>query len=269
MRTLVFSILMIVLGITNLQAQVLNIHKTDGSVITIPLTTIDSITFVESGVAFDCGTSTVTDADSNVYSTVQVGSQCWMKENLKTTKYRNGTGITYPGSNNTNWQSNTTGAYAWYNNDIGYKPTYGALYNWYAVNNPAGLCPTGWHVPTDPQWTALTDYVSSQTAYRCNSNYNYIAKSVAATTNWNTTTNTCAIGNNLAANNATGFTALPGGLRYTSGQFNDISYYGFGWSSTEYSAPYAWVREMTYTNASVNRGYGYKSYGFSVRCLRD
>jgi uncharacterized protein (TIGR02145 family) len=192
-----------------------------------------------------------------------------MKQNLKTTKYRNGTNITYPGSNNTNWQNNTTGAYAWYNNDIAYKNTYGALYNWYAVTNTNNLCPTGWHLPTDAEWTTLTTYVSSQTTYLCNSNSAYIAKSLAATTNWTTYTGTCTIGNNLAANNATGFTALPGGNRGTDGSFYDLGGNGFWWSSSEGSASSAWLRSMFYGGASVTRVNYSKSNGFSVRCLKD
>jgi len=104
----------------------------------------------------------VTDIDGNVYRTVQIGNQVWMAENLKTTKYPDGTSISYPGADNTAWQNNTTGAYAWYNNDISWKDSYGALYNWHAVNSDKGLCPPGWHVPSDAEWTQLVDYVVSQ-----------------------------------------------------------------------------------------------------------
>ena len=228
----------------------------------------DQVT-ISFATGFVCGTSTVTDVDGNVYNTVQVGSQCWMKQNLKTTKYRNGTAITYPGSNNTNWQNNTTGAYAWYNNDIANKTTYGALYNWYAVTNTNNLCPTGWHVPTDAQWTALTDYVSSQSSYRCNTTATYIAKALAAKTNWSTSSNTCAVGNNLNANNATNFTALPGGYRNADGSFNNVSSNGNWWSSSQGGASYAWSRRLTYNLAQVNYDYNNRSYGFSVRCLKD
>jgi uncharacterized protein (TIGR02145 family) len=214
------------------------------------------------------GMPTVTDIDGNVYNTVKIGNQCWMKENLKTTKYRNGTTIENP-TGNTEWQNNTTGAYAWYNNDIGYKNTYGALYNWYAVDNSDGLCPTGWHVPTDAQWTALTTYVSSQPAYLCNSNTNYTAKALAAKTNWSSNSGTCTVGNNLNANNSTNFTALPGGYRSIGGLFNYVSYSGHWWSSTEYSAIGAWYRMMGYNYVNVGRSYDSKTHGYSVRCLKD
>jgi hypothetical protein len=92
------------------------------------------------------GMPTITDIDGNIYNTVQIGSQCWMKENLRTTKYNDGSDIEYPGSDNNSWQNNTIGAYAWCNNDISWKGSYGAYYNWHAVSNTNGLCPLGWHV---------------------------------------------------------------------------------------------------------------------------
>ncbi|MDZ7743914.1 MAG: FISUMP domain-containing protein [Bacteroidota bacterium] len=107
------------------------------------------------------GTPTVTDIDGNVYNTVLIGNQCWMKENLKTTTYRNGTEI--PNVTDANaWQILTTGAYVWYDNDISWKDSYGALYNWYTTIDPNGLCPAGWHVPTNDEWTDLTDYLSAE-----------------------------------------------------------------------------------------------------------
>ncbi len=104
---------------------------------------------------------TVTDIDGNVYQTVLINDRCWMAENLMTTKYQNGDAIAYPGTGNEQWESNVSGAYAWYDNDIDWKDSYGALYNWYAVNNPAGLCPEGWHVPTHDEWQALVNYTES------------------------------------------------------------------------------------------------------------
>jgi len=203
---------------------------------------------------WQCGTSTISDVEGNVYNTVQIGSQCWMKQNLKTTKYHNGTSIAYPGSNNTTWQNNTTGAYAWYNNDIAYKNTYGALYNWYAVNNSAGLCPAGWHVPTDAQWTALTTYLGGESVAGGK-------MKEAGTSHWNSP--------NTGATNSSGFSGLPGGFRNTNGYFSDVGYYGYFWSSSEYSTAYAWFRNLNYTNAYVGRTNYSKGLGFSVRCLRD
>ncbi len=117
MKKKLFTLLIIALAISGLHAQDLQIHKTDGTIITVSLNAIDSITFIDSGGDFVCGVSTVTDIDGNIYNTVLIGDQCWMKENLKTTQYRNGTTIENP-TGNSDWQNNTTGAYAWYHNDI-------------------------------------------------------------------------------------------------------------------------------------------------------
>jgi uncharacterized protein (TIGR02145 family) len=206
--------------------------------------------------------------DGVTYNTVQIGSQCWLKENLRTTKYNDGTSITYV-TDNATWTSTTSGAYCCYNNDTSNCDTYGALYNWYAVET-GKLCPSGWHVPSDAEWYTLTNYLSANSTYWCGSNSSYIAKSLASTTSWDSSTTTCAVGNNLSANNSTGFSALPGGYRRNSdGSFWYLSRYGYWWSSTEYDGSIAWNRGLRYTYATVYRGYGSKRNGFSVRCLRD
>ena len=216
---------------------------------------------------FTCGTSTVT-YDGVTYNTVQIGDQCWLKENLRTTKYNDGTSITNI-TNNSTWTSTTSGAYCCYDNNPSNCDTYGALYNWYAVNT-GKLCPSGWHVPSDAEWTTLTNYLSANSTYWCGSNSSYIAKSLASTTSWNSSTTTCAVGNNLSANNSTGFSALPGGYRYYSdGSFDGLGGCGYWWSSTEYDGSKAWNRNLAYSYAIVYRDNGSKRYGFSVRCLRD
>lgn len=216
---------------------------------------------------FQCGTSTVT-YDGVTYNTVQIGDQCWLKENLRTTKYNDGTSITNI-TNNSTWASTITGAYCCYSNSTSNCSTYGALYNWYAVNT-GKLCPSGWHVPSDAEWTTLTNYLSANSTYWCGSNSSYIAKSLASTTSWNSSTTTCAVGNDLSTNNSTGFSALPGGSRYPSdGSFSDLGYDGYWWSSTELDGSNAWCRDLYYNNADVLRYDDNKRYGFSVRCLRD
>ena len=161
-----------------------------------------------------------------------------------------------------------------YDNNTSNCDIYGGLYQWnemmqyVTTESTQGVCPTGWHIPSDTEWTTLTDYVKTQSGYWCNSNSNYIAKALAATTNWNTYNGTCSVGNNLSANNATGFSVLPGGYRLTNGSF-----YGQGsnaslWSSTELGSS-AWLRYLLYNDTDVSR-YGYnKDFGFSVRCVRD
>lgn len=194
-----------------------------------------------------------TDFDNNKYATVKIGTQIWMAENLKTTHYKNGTAITYPGTNNSAWESNTNGAYAWYNNDeVTYKNTYGALYNWYAVNTN-NLCPTGWHVPSDDEWTTLTTYLGGESI---------AGGKLKATTLWNSP--------NTGATNLTGFTAYPGGYRNEFGTYSYFGNYGYWLSSTPIVTSGAWNRTMFYNFIYVNRGYfGDKVYGLSVRCLKD
>ena len=192
---------------------------------------------------FTCGTSTVKDFDDNIYNTVQIGNQCWMKENLRTTHYADGTAIpigTYAFS---------SGAYRYYpNNDASLVPTYGYLYNWTATmngsasssTNPSGvqgICPAGWHVPSKAEWNQLTDFVSSQVQYSCNGNNLIIAKALASTTGWNTSSALCAIGNNSNTNNATGFSAFPTGYYFNGSHF-------FG------STAYFWSAEQNNDNNS-------------------
>lgn len=213
----------------------------------------------------------VTDYDGNSYDAVRIGSQVWMASNLRTTKYADGTSISQGSS------TSTTVAYWYYpDNDASNKTTYGLLYNWTAVMqnsssssaNPSGvqgICPTGWHVPSDAEWTQLTDYVS-KSEYVCGSD-NTIAKALAGTTGWSSSTDTYAVGNTPSQNNSTGFSALPAG--YYNG-----SYYGFGhyadfWSATEDSSANAYYRYLGYDCADVLRGGYYKFDGFSVRCVRD
>ena len=234
----------------------------------------EQVSFTTFGNGQPCpGAATVTDVDNNTYNTVRIGQQCWMKENLKTTHYADGTSIPLGSS------SNTTTAYRYYpNNDSSNVSTYGYLYNWLAVMynsassdaNPSGvqgICPTGWHVPSDAEWTQLTDYVSSQSEYVCGSNNTYIAKAFASTTGWSSSSNTCAVSNNLSANNATGFSAVP------AGYYSDI-YYSFGhlayiWSATQYGSANAYCRDLGSAYAKVFRDYSTTDHGHSVRCLSD
>ncbi len=205
-----------------------------------------------------------TDADGNNYTTVTIGTQTWMAENLKTTKYKDGTAIPLV-TDNTAWAALSTPAYCWYNNDATtYKNKYGALYNWYTVNT-VKLAPVGWHVPTDAEWTTLTNYVTANLGTSLN-----VAKALAAATDWTIYSTTGAIGCGLTLNNSTGFSALPGGSRYNyGGTFGGVGYYGYWWSSTEYGTSYAWYRYMCCDYSDVGRNDGYETGGFSVRCLRD
>jgi Fibrobacter succinogenes major domain (Fib_succ_major). len=207
----------------------------------------------------DGQTGTVTDIEGNIYNTVTIGTQTWMAENLKTTKYNDGT--TIPNVTDwTAWAALTTPSYCWYNNDATtYKATYGALYNWYTVNSTSNggknVCPTSWHVPTDAEWTTLTTYLGGE--------------SVAGGKLKETGTAHYWISPNIGATNETGFTALPGGYRYYSGAYSSIGSYGLWWSSTETSSTSAWGRHMHYAYSDVLRTNFNKPSGFSVRCSRD
>jgi uncharacterized protein (TIGR02145 family)/uncharacterized repeat protein (TIGR02543 family) len=222
--------------------------------------------FVEEQVGFTCGDPLIDNRDGQSYETVQIGEQCWMAENLNIGIRINGS------SNQTN--NGTIEKYCLNNLDANCN-NYGGLYQWdemmqYSTTaGVQGICPSGWHVPTDGEWTALTNYVSNQPEYICNNNASYISKALAATTNWIISVQTCAVGNNLSANNASKFTALPGCYRYGSGSYSETGSSGFWWSSSEESATDAWYRFMGYVYAVIYQTPGDKDWGFSVRCLRD
>jgi uncharacterized protein (TIGR02145 family) len=197
----------------------------------------------------------VTDADGNVYKTIQIGTQTWMAENLKTTKYRNGDPI----SNLTaagDWSASTSGAYCWYNNDITNKATYGALYNLYAVKDSRSIAPAGWHVPTSNEVVTLMTYLESM---------NDLGGSFTAGGKLKKTGVTHWASPNAVATNESGFTALPGGIRSGS-SFYDIekrSYY-----SLFPPAPYSdlfWT--MSYNDGGLSMDSA--GDGFSVRCIKD
>jgi len=199
--------------------------------------------------------NTITDYDGNVYQTVVIGNQEWMAENLSTTKYNNGTAIPNV-IDNTAWSNLTTPSYCWYNNDsTTYANTYGALYNWYSVET-GNLCPAGWHVPSDADWTILTDFLGGEEVAGGK------LKEIG-TKHWNDP--------NTGATNESGFTALPGSHRYEYGSYLYIGDYGMWWSSTENSEDYAWYRVLYKDYSYISRD-GYetgKKAGFSVRCLQD
>jgi uncharacterized protein (TIGR02145 family) len=207
----------------------------------------------------------VLDYDGNVYHSITIGLQTWMVENLKTTSYIDGSPISNV-TDNIAWSKLRTPAYCWYNNDISNKTTYGALYNWYAINT-GKLAPTGWHVATIVEWTTLTSYISSHLGNSLNT-----SKAFAATTNWSTFSSAGTIGCDLNNNNSSGFSALPGGDRnqYDNGTFNNLGYYGSWWSGTESSLYLANIFGLYYNNNLVSYSdRTSKSNGYSVRCVKD
>lgn len=209
----------------------------------------------------------VTDIDGNVYHTIRIGTQTWMVENLKTTRYRNGDliGTTTPATKDIS--SESTPKYQWaYNGDEANAKKYGRLYTWYTVSDSRNIAPMGWHVPTDAEWTTLENYLNP---YEGSSIINVIAKSLAATSDWTISTSISAIGNDLTKNNRSGMSCLPGGCRNNNGTFQLFGNIGYWWSSTEGSAKGAWDRYLFYEYSFVIRKYYDKQYGFSVRCVLD
>ena len=193
---------------------------------------------------------TLSDADGNTYSTIIIGTQIWMAENLKTTKYNDNTSISNV-TDDAAWVALTSPAYCWYNNDAAtYKAPYGALYNWYTVNT-GKLCPTGWHVPSEPEFRVFD-------AYLCSVNAAGKVKE-AGTTHWNTP--------NAGATNETGWTGLPGGMRYSV--FDLVGNWGCYQSTMDYSATHSGFM-ILYNDQNYMDGDWYKKQcGFSVRCLKD
>jgi uncharacterized protein (TIGR02145 family) len=216
------------------------------------------------------GTYKLADIDGNQYNVIKIGTNIWMKENLKTTKYNDGSPIDYPGNDFSAWTNNTTGAYAWYNNDEAtYKGTYGALYNWFAAKNDK-LCPTGWHVPTDAELTTLQDYlIANGFNYDGTIIGNKIAKSLASTTGWTSSTSQGAPGNTdyPAFRNKSGFAALPGGYR-SSADYAHLGQEFHLWSSTTSMGSH-WNIVIFCNFYGVNRRSDSPYFGYSVRCLKD
>jgi uncharacterized protein (TIGR02145 family) len=196
---------------------------------------------------------TMTDQDGNVYKTVTIGNQTWMAENLRTTKYNDGTAIPLV-TDLSEWSDLSTGAYCNYDNtnNTDTIATFGRLYNWYAVNT-GKLAPKGWHVPTDADWTTLTTYLGG--------------KSVSGS-KLKETGNTHWGYPYTGATNETGFTALPGGYRDCD-NFYDVGYKSCWWSATEYVSDKAWFWHVHYNYGLVYRTNYYKEVGSSVRCVRN
>jgi len=200
----------------------------------------------------------ITDVEGNSYKTVTIGTQTWMAENLKVSKYSDGTTIPTE-TDNTQWSNLTTGAWAYYNNDIANNTKFGKLYNWYAlsktINGNKNVCPTGWHVPTGNEWTVLTDYLGGFDVAGGK------MKEVDVT-NW--------IIPNTGATNSSFFTGLPGGRRHPfDGLYVDLNLVGYWWSSSEYNLVYGVAFKLRNNEEGALVYNAGKQNGLSVRCLRD
>ncbi len=207
---------------------------------------------------------TVTDIDGNIYTTVTIGEQEWLRENLKTTRYNDGTPI--PNITDiTEWRHIDAPAYVWQNNDISNKDIYGALYNWWAVGSREDLCPAGWLVATENDWQTLERYIGMSpeqiqgTAMRGNNEGGKLKE--AGTQNW--------VNPNEGASNEFDFTVVPGGRRESDGNFLGLNSGGTIWTSTGTSFTCAYYRHFATGSAQIGRNpNGEKKFGLSVRCIK-
>jgi uncharacterized protein (TIGR02145 family) len=204
----------------------------------------------------DTKVNELTDGDGNIYTSVTIGTQVWLKENLRTTRYRNGDiiGTTTPATLDIRGES--TPAYQWvYSGNEANIATYGRLYTWYAITDSRGLCPEGWHIPGDNEWGALATFLGGED----------IAGGKlkeTGTTHW--------MSPNTGADNITGFTAVPGGFRNSDGTFSDMTLTCTMWSSSAYDIEFPYLCDLYAIAGYLNRYYGYgKSFGFAVRCVKN
>jgi len=213
----------------------------------------------------------VKDADNNYYSSVEIGSQVWLGENLRTTKYSDGTAISNVTADES-WNNLTTDAYCWYKNDASsYKDAYGAMYNWFAVNTQK-LCPAGWHVPSDSEWHTLALAIDPDATMEGTESLLGGKLKETGTIHWTSP--------NTGATNESGFTGLPGGNREDNiaggydpaSNFEALGIGGCWWTSTEYNSDIAWYRNLGYNTPALSRLAGTnqsKKYGYSVRCVKN
>jgi uncharacterized protein (TIGR02145 family) len=239
----------------------------------VPVWGTDATTFP----AFSpCG-APISDIDGNVYNTVLIGAQCWTKENLRVRRYNNGTSIPFDatggsggsGGSSSTWSNLTIGAHTIYANDSTTTPSnrtkYGYLYNWYAAKgiyttgtmtstDTLNICPEGWHVPTDADWTTLTTELGGESVAGGK------MKSIG-TAYWSS--------QSAGTDNSSGFSALPGGYRIKDGSFNNLRNSAVFWRATEDNANNAWSSRLEYNSNNVSRNSYEKQYGASIRCLKD
>ncbi len=266
MKTLIQIFIIMFIGVSSYAQTYMEIRKTDSSLISIPISEIDSI-YYDTISTFTCGDQ-ISDIDGNTYGTVQIGNQCWITENLRVTHYPNGDSIPNI-TDNAQWGSlhdnNSDDAFCIYDNDTN-NVFYGALYTWASAmgdnavssntypSNVQGVCPDGWHMPSDTEWVALINYLGGDT----------IAGGKMKSTGVTYWTNP-----NTGATNSSGFSSLPNGYRKYDGSFNFLGTNVFWWSATESTSGHASSYNNSYSNDNVTTYSSSKSDGLSVRCVKD
>lgn len=219
-------------------------------------------------------TGTITDVEGNIYNTVTIGTQVWMAENLKATKYRNGDliGTTIPASLDISGESSPKYQWAYSGNETN-VPTYGRLYTWYTITDSRNVCPLNWHVSTDNEWIVLENYlITNGYNYDGSTTGNKIAKALSSTTLWNSSTIEGSVGNldYVAYRNKSGFTALPSGVRYPNGAYYNLGSSGEYQTATASSPAYNWYRAVNSQSIAIDRyGATGKSFAWAVRCVKD
>lgn len=198
-------------------------------------------------------TTTTTFCPNCIEHDVIIGTQTWTGCNLNVDKYANGDTIPQV-TDPTEWENLTTGAWCYYQNNTANGPIYGKLYNWYAVNDPRGLAPIGYHIPSNAEWTTLIDYLGGQSVAGGK------LKEIGFC-HWQSP--------NTGADDNSGFTGLPGGFRYYYGTFFNLGYLGYWWSSSEANLTTAWSYVVYHYTADIGTSNVYKTFGFSVRLVKD
>jgi uncharacterized protein (TIGR02145 family) len=204
---------------------------------------------------------TISDIEGNVYQTVKIGNQLWMAENLRTSRFNDSTAIQKV-EDCVWWESLKNPGFCWYDNNPEINMNiYGALYNWYTVNS-GKLCPSGWHVPTDNDWKILEKYLGMTQAEADASDWRGegLAYKMKSTTDWN----------NLSyGDNSSGFSGLPGGMRWLGCGFDNIKDMGCWWSATEHGEGEVWYRSLSSNTFTIGRPSAFKNWGLSVRCIKN
>jgi len=262
MKQFLITVIMILSVVAQSQT-IMRIHQSNGTVLQIPLNSIDSITYAIISIgelptfnpALTYGS--LNDIDGNTYKTIQIGSQTWMAENLRTTKYRNGTIIPQI-NDNIAWQNDINGGWNFYNNNSNNNYPYGKLYNWYAVANSNKICPEGWHIPTDNEWNILISGLSI-----AGGKLKSVGTKESGTGLW--------AAPNSGATNSSGFSGLPGGNLYPfigNGSYLSKGYFGFWWTPSGNPITNA-CRGLYFDSEVTTPNVDAKNSGYSVRCIKD